>query len=62
MKSFKKLRKILREMEGGIAPGNFVAANGNTIAGASPGEMPPVKITKKRVPYFPTLRRTKPKI
>lgn len=62
----KKLRKILKEMEGG-APANSVAANstpGNpSIAGASPGETPPVNLQKrKRVPDFPKLRRNKPNI
>lgn len=53
-------------MEGG-APANSVAANstpGNpSIAGASPGETPPVNLQKrKRVPDFPKLRRNKPNI
>lgn len=60
MKKLKKLRKILKEMEGG-APANAIAANGTSIAGASPGEMPPVRMMrKKRVPDFPKLRRNKP--
>ena len=60
MSKLKKIRKILKEMEGG-APANCVAANGNSIAGVSPGEMPPVRLTKKkRIPDFPKLRRNKP--
>lgn len=59
MKKLKKLRKILKEMEGG-APANAVAAHGVSIAGVSPGEMPPVKLDKKRFPQFPKLRRNKP--
>ena len=62
----KKLRKILKEKskniseEGvvGMAPTNSVAAHGTSIAGASPGEIPPVR--KKRIPAFPKLKRNKP--
>lgn len=60
MSKLKKLKKILKEMEGG-APTNAVAAHGTSIAGASPGEMPPVQMKKrKRIPDFPKLRRNKP--
>lgn len=59
MKQLKKLKKILKEMEG-AAPTNSVAAHGTSIAGASPGEMPPVNLKKKRIPDFPKLRRNKP--
>lgn len=58
----KKLKKILKEMEGGMAPANAIAAHGTSIAGASPGEMPPVHMKKKRIPDFPKLRRNKPNI
>lgn len=59
MKKLKKLRKILKEMEGGV-PTNAVAAHGTSIAGASPGETPPVNLKKRRIPDFPKLRRNKP--
>lgn len=68
MSKLKKIRKILREIkhikEEGIA-GTVPASNVGTghIAGAVPGESPPVRVTqKKKIPDFPKLRRSTPKI
>lgn len=51
MKNLQKLKSILQNEDGCVT--NAVAANGNTIAGASPGEMPPVKrakIVRRKLP------------
>lgn len=68
MSKLKKIRKILREIkhikEDGVM-GAIPASNVGTghIAGAVPGESPPVRVTqKKKIPDFPKLRRLSPKI
>lgn len=68
MSKLKKIRKILREIkhikEDGVA-GGIPASNVGTghIAGAVPGESPPVRMTrKKRTPDFPKLKRSKPQM
>lgn len=68
MSKLKKIRKILREIkhikEEGIV-GAIPASNVGTgnIAGAVPGESPPVRMTKKkRIPDFPKIRRSKPQM
>jgi hypothetical protein len=51
MKTLTKLKTLLQKEDGCVT--NAVAANGNTIAGASPGEMPPVnksKIVRRKLP------------
>lgn len=68
MSKLKKIRKILKEIrhikEEGVA-GGIPASNVGTgnIAGAVPGESPPVRMTKKkRVPDFPKVRRSNPQM
>ena len=67
MNIHKKLKRILKEMklkEDGIssAPTNAVAAHGTTIAGASPGEMPPVNLKKRKKSIMGYVKRNPPQM
>jgi predicted AlkP superfamily phosphohydrolase/phosphomutase len=56
MTKLEKLKSIIKEDGvGGIGAGptNAVAAHGTTIAGASPGEMPPVNLQKRKKKSLP---------
>lgn len=63
MKTFKKIRKILKEIslkEDGVAavvPGNFSAVNPGAIAGLHPPDTHP-----KQLMFTKIVRRKKPKV
>ena len=71
MTTLEKLKRIVKEdgVAGIGGPTNAVASHGTTIAGASPGEMPPVNLSKRKkkksLPKSPVMgdfKRSPPKM